>query len=642
MRTKRLISFAVLAGLVGGVGFLVSRPTPPEPLSLAEVTTATVRAEVTATGSIQPARVVALSFAGSGRIDEVSVAPGDMVSQGQLLGSLDASAARLDVSAKETALKLARQKLAAVKTSGGLDHRATQAQTEQSVVVANSNRTLAAVARDVSAAARDAASIRLATAEEQAVNDATIRDADRSRLTAAQSKLDALTAKRDEARTSFDNAKAATGAAISRRDEARNALEAARLPISQLTLARDDARRALEKVTADLDRLRSLNADSISNGLLFVNDNTVVAARDRFNAAERELTTQEFAVGDLQRAYELTNTVAAQAETFQANAQGRLDLADANVTSQAATVESLQRSLEVSTENARRSLGNIEVVRRTNDADTARDSQTLEQSDLAVKQSEAAAQVARRQAALRNSGTRPVELIGVNAEVDAAAKALDQARERLEQLGIRAPFDGIVSTVSVKVGELSGSTTPVPGVAVIGTPGAVSAFTLIDTSSLSVRAGFPDVDLTRIAIGQQSMLRFDALPGVEAVGKVVAIEPTPTLVNNVSTTYVRISLEDRPRGLRVGMAATVRVVVGETPKALVVPAAALTENAGVLSVRRATPKKDKPAAVRPTTANTEVADAIVTIGDRSDGNVQVLSGLAAGDLVVVPENGESK
>lgn len=641
MRTKRLITVGVLAAVVGGGGVLVTRPAPPKPLSVAEVTTATVRAEVTATGSIQPARVVALSFTGSGRIGEVSVAPGDVVSQGQLLGSLDASAARLDVSARETTRRLAEQKLAALKTSGGLDRRVNQAQTEQSVVVANSNRTLASVARDVRTASRDAASIRLATAEEQAANDATIRDNDRSRLTGAQTKLDGLAAKRDEARTAFESAKATTSAANIRRDEARAAVEASRIPLTRLTLARDEARRGLEKATADLERSRALNADAIANGV-FVSDNLVVAARDRFNAADREVTTQELLVGDLQRAYDMTLTTAAQAETTQATTQGRLDLAEANVTSQTATVESLQRTLEASTETARRSLENIEVVRRSNVADSARDSQAVKQSVLAAKQAEAAAQLARRQAALRDTGTRPIEMLGVNAEVDAAAKALDQARERLQQLEIRAPFDGIVSAVSVKVGELAGSATPVPGVAPNSGTGAASAFTLIDASSLSVRAGFPDVDLTRIAVGQRSVLRFDALPGVDVTGKVDAIEPSPTIVNNVSTTYVRILLDERPKGLRVGMAATARVVVGETPRALVVPAAALTENAGVLHVRRATPRKNNPAAERTTTANTDIVDAIVTIGDRSDGNVQIVSGLAAGDLVVVPESGVAK
>ncbi len=641
MRTKRLITFAVLAAVVGGAGFLVTRPAPSKPLTLAEAATATVRAEVTAMGSIQPARVVALSFTGSGRIGEVTVTPGDAVSGGQLLGSLDPAAARLDVSARETALRLAEQKLAAVKTSGGLDWRANRAQTEQAVVVASSNRTLASVARDVRAASRDAASIRLATAEEQAANDATIRDNDRSRLTAAQTKLDALTAKRDEARTGFESAKATTAAANIRRDEARATVEASRIPLTRLTLARDEARRVLEKATADLERSRALNADAIANGV-FVSDNLVVAARDRFNAADREVTTQELVVGDLQRAYDMTLTTAAQAETNQANAQGRLDLADANVTAQTSNVESLQRILEGSTETARRSLENIGVVRRSNDAESARDSQAVKQSDLAAKQAEAAAQLTQRQAALRDTGTRPVEMLGVNAEVDAAAKALDQARERLQQLAILAPFDGIVSAVSVKVGELAGSATPVPGVAPSGTTGAAAAFTLIDASSLSVRAGFPDVDLTRIAVGQRSIVRFDALPGVEVTGKVAAIEPSPTIVNNVSTTYVRMSLDDRPKGLRTGMAATVRVVVGETPNALVVPAAALSENAGVLSVRRATPRKSRSAIEKTTTANTDIVDAIVTIGDRSDGNVQVVSGLAAGDLVVVPESGVAK
>lgn len=641
MRTKRLITFGVLATVIGGAGFLVTRPAPPKSMALAEATTATVRAEVTATGTVQPARVVALSFNGPGRIGEVSVTPGDAVSAGQLLGSLDAATARLDVSARVTTLRLAEQKLAAVKTSGRLDRRTNEALTEQAAIVANSNRTLASVARQVSVASRNAAMARLATADEQAASDATIRDNDRSRLTTAQAKLDGLVSKRDDAQTGFETAKSATGAANGRRDIARTTVEAARATLTRLTLARDEARRVLERVSVDLDRSRAMNAEAIAGGV-FISDNLVVAARDRFNAADRELTAHELVVGDLQRAYDLTLTAAAQAETVQANAQGRLDLAEANMTAQTATLDSLQRTLDGSAETARRSLENIEVVRRSNDADSTRDAQAVKQSELTATQAEAAAQLSRRQAALRGTGTLPVELLGVDAEVDAAAKALDQARERLQQLEIRAPFNGFVSAVSVKVGELAGSATPLPGVAPTGSTGAVAAFTLIDPSTLSVRVGFPDVDLTRILVGQRSVLRFDALPNIEVPGTVASIEPSPTIVNNVSTTYVRISLDEAPKGLRVGMAATARVVVGETAGALVVPASALTESAGVLRVRRATPRKETAAMEKATTANTDVVDAIVTIGDRSDGNVQVISGLSVGDLVVVPEGGVAK
>ncbi len=635
MRTKRLITFGILAAVVGGSGFLLTRPAPPVPLSLFDVTTSTVRAEVSGTGSVQPARVVALSFAGQGRVGEVNVVAGDAVVEGQVLGSLDANAARLDVDAKQEVVNLAERKRSAVTASGRLDRQTNEAQTQQAVVQSQSNKTLVAEAQQVRTAATESAVTRFAAAETQAINDLALRESDRVRHEAAQTKLTRLTTVRDEARTGLTTAKSALANANLRRDEARAAVELARGPLAKLTLARDDARRALEKAVADLDRSRAMNPDAAANGVFF-SDSLVVAAREKFNVAEREYTAQELVVADVQRAYELTLTGVGQAETAQSNAQARVDLADGNLTSQTATVEATQRSLETSTETARRSSENVDVVRRANAAERARDDQTVKQSLASAKQADAATRLARQQATLRDKGTRPVELLGVTAELDAARQALKQAEDRLGQLEIRAPFTGIVSSVSVKAGEIAGAATQLPGVVPTGTP-SPSAFTLIDSSLLSVRVGFPDVDLARIMVGQRSKLRFDALADVEVFGTVASIEPSPTIVNNVSTTYVRIAFDGKPEGLRVGMAATAKVIVGETPNAMVVPASALTENVGVLQVRKATREQGEPATRKPTTANTRIETVVVTTGERSDGNVQIVSGLAVGDQVVLPE-----
>ena len=636
MRTKQFLAFGVLAAVVGATVLVVTRQAPARTLALARVTTATVRAEVTGAGSVQPARVVALSFTGQGRIGKVHVAAGDLVTAGQVLATLDATAARLDIEAKEAALRFARRKLDAVSVTGRLDRLSTDAQTQQATTQTMTNRLLVTQAKKVRDAAIEAAASRLGAAGTQAGSDAAVRELDRARAAAADKKLEALVTTRDDARTTLETAKAATASAIARRDEARLAVDVWRAPVAKLTIARDDARRVLERATADLERARVMNPDAAANGSYF-SDSLVVDAREKLTGVERDLTSQELVVTDLARVYEYALNAFGQTETAQSNAQARVDLADANLSSYAPTRDALARSLELSSETSRRSLENIEVMRRSNAVESARDAQSVKQSEAVAGQSEAAESLALRQATLRERGTRPVEVLDVGAMFDAALQALGQARERLQQLEIRAPFDGIVSTVAVKAGELAGVATPLPGVASSGSISTPPAFTVLDSSALSARVGFPDVDLTRIVVGQSAVVRFDALVGAKVVGKVASIEPSPTIVNSVSTTYVRVSFEELPRGLRVGMAAAATVVVGETVGAVVVPASALTEDAGVLKVRRATPKEATAAGDPPTTANTDVSAVVVATGERSDGNVQIVSGLSNGDMVVLPD-----
>lgn len=639
MQTKRVISFGLVAAVVGGGAFLVLQPEPAKVLTLATATTDMVRAEVSASGTVQPAKIVALGFGGQGRIAEVNVVPGDVVKLGQVLAALDASAARLDVAARQSALDVANRKLKAVEVSANLDRRAAAAQAAQSDVQSAQNAALVNDAMRVRKQAANAASGRVETSKSQAASDVSLRDAEVARLAAAQAKHVAYVTKRDDAVLALDRVRSTVTASLARRDELRGSVDAARAAATRAAAGRDDLRRALEKTQADLERSRALNPDAVANGV-FISDNLVVAARERLNVAERDTAAQENLANDAQRAYDISLDAVARQEAAQGSAQARLDLAEGNVTSQAAVVESTQRAVEATTETARRSAENVTSVVKSNAAEDARDEQTVKQSEATSAQARAAANLAKRQQTLRDQGTLPVEVLNARAEVDAAKQLVLQSQERLGQLEVRAPFDGIVSTVSVKAGEQVGSQSSLPGVAATGVLAA--PFTLVDVSSLSVRVGFPDVDLTRVVVGQKTLVTLDALPEERIQGTVAGIEPSPTVVNNVSTTFVRIALGMRPKGLRVGMSASARVIVGETPTALVIPASALTEDLGVLRVRKASPKNGSAVDPKPTTGNTTITEVTVTTGDRNDGRVQVLSGLSVGEFVVLPDAVVSK
>ena len=594
----------------------------------------TVLSEVSASGTVQPSKVVALSFPGTGRVSEVNVLPGDIVNAGQVLATLDASAVRIDVEAKESALALSQRKLRAIEVSGSLDRSATVALTNQAAVQSTANSALAEQANRVRARAEEAAEARAVAAQSQASNDRVLRDSDAARLAAAQAKLAGFVAKRDEAVALLDKAKASSAAASARREELRLQAEIVRSGATKSGAVRDDARRGIEKAQADLERSRAMNPDAAANGI-FVSDNLVVVAREKFNTADRDAVAQETLVADAQRAYDAAVDFAQRQETAQVSALARFDLADANVANQTATVEAGQRMLDTTSETARRSAENVDSVMKANDAEGARDAQAVKQSEASSSQSRAAVLLAQRQQVLRDRGTRPVERLAAQAEVESATQALAMANERLDQLEVRAPFAGVVATVNVKAGEQTGTSSAPPGVAPSGITAA--PFTMIDSSALFVRVGFPDVDLTRLAVGHKAIVVLDALPDSSIVGSVLSIEPAPTVVNNVSITYVRVALSSQPKGMRVGMAAAVRVVVAETPNAIVIPAAGLTESLGVLSVRKVSPKSGTSVSTSPTTGNTVITEITVKTGERSDGRVQIVSGLSTGDVVVVPE-----
>ncbi len=150
-------------------------------------------------------------------------------------------------------------------------------------------------------------------------------------------------------------------------------------------------------------------------------------------------------------------------------------------------------------------------------------------------------------------------------------------------------------------------------------------FKIADLSMVWVMADIAEQDLGLIRNGQRADLRFVAFPGESFSGKVDFIYPT--LTANTRTGRVRIVLGNRDGRLRESMYATVTIdaPAGSSGNVLVVPDSAVIDSGRrqtVLVVKGQ--GRFEPRAVR--------------IGGRSGGQVHILSGLAAGEEVVVGAN----
>ena len=93
---------------------------------------------------------------------------------------------------------------------------------------------------------------------------------------------------------------------------------------------------------------------------------------------------------------------------------------------------------------------------------------------------------------------------------------------------------------------------------------------------LEIVAGFAEADAAHLAVGQPATITFPALPNDEVAGKVVAVSSTSTVVSNVVTYDVTISLIKPPSEVKVGMTANVSVVTSRGATTLELPSAAIT------------------------------------------------------------------
>ncbi len=157
---------------------------------------------------------------------------------------------------------------------------------------------------------------------------------------------------------------------------------------------------------------------------------------------------------------------------------------------------------------------------------------------------------ARRAYERLKDGPDVVQLTSLQARIAAAQATLDLAR-------ITAPFEGTITQVEILPGD------PV-------TPGSL-AFRLDDLSHLYVRVNLSELDINAVHEGQEVTIKLDGVPGREYHGAVVETSRVGVTVGNTIYFPIKVEFTDADEQVRVGMSATVDVLVRQISDVLLVP-----------------------------------------------------------------------
>jgi membrane fusion protein (multidrug efflux system) len=203
------------------------------------------------------------------------------------------------------------------------------------------------------------------------------------------------------------------------------------------------------------------------------------------------------------------------------------------------------------------------------------------------------------------------EKAGTQRALDEAVAALrnDEARvaaaeTRLEKTVLSAPFSGIVGLRKVSVGDF------------VNVGQDIVNHEQIDPLKVDFRVA--ETQLGHLDIGQAVLVHVDAFPDEEFEGKVYAIDPQVDVIGR--SIALRADMPNREMRLRPGLFSRVRLIVTRAPDAILIPEEALIPVGDDRFVLRVVDGK----AVR----------AKVTLGERYEGQVRVLDGVAEGDLVI--------
>ncbi|BBH71045.1 RND transporter [Actinoplanes sp. OR16] len=264
-----------------------------------------------------------------------------------------------------------------------------------------------------------------------------------------------------------------------------------------------------------------------------------------------------------------------------------------------------------------------------------------EQIAAAEKQYEEAAEAAA--AAVRSVQRGVAELGRAMSALSAAQRlqaeqAYQLADTAVEALSLKAPIAGVVQLGGVQAApstpDLSAileqggsvqtpqngvdSATPEGGYVAAGAP----VVTVVDTSEMGLTADVDETDVLLVEPGVAADVELDAAPGVAYTAEVRSSDLLPTTSARGGVSYrVRLDLKGSDPQPRPGMSAIVRLRVRQAEDAVTVPASAIISVDGEDTVW--------------TVEDGRFVAAPVRLGVQGEDTVQVVSGVEAGQAVVV-------
>lgn len=170
----------------------------------------------------------------------------------------------------------------------------------------------------------------------------------------------------------------------------------------------------------------------------------------------------------------------------------------------------------------------------------------LEQARAAAAQAEAAAIQAQQAYEDRKSGPDPDALVLAEQRVDSAQAQLTAAQLKLDQYTLKAPADGVVTSLNTVAGE-----SVTAGQAMVQLAQLQPWF--VETTDLD------ELKVGQYTPGTNVTVTIDALPVVTLTGIVDRVSLTSVEKSGDVTYTARIRLAETPDGLRWGMTAEVRI-----------------------------------------------------------------------------------
>lgn len=191
------------------------------------------------------------------------------------------------------------------------------------------------------------------------------------------------------------------------------------------------------------------------------------------------------------------------------------------------------------------------------------------------------------------------------ARFEIARASLDQSETMLRYATITAPFAGVITQRFVDAGAL--------------TQAGTSIATLMDFSKVRLQVAVPELEASRVAVGQPVAVVTENLPGMQFEGKVARF--TYALDTASRTMLAEVSLDNPKLALRPGMLVTAKLGIERRDSTTIMPTEALV--------------MEKTNAFAYVMDGEKAVKRPLKIGFNDGKNVEVLDGVSAEDAIIL-------
>lgn len=198
--------------------------------------------------------------------------------------------------------------------------------------------------------------------------------------------------------------------------------------------------------------------------------------------------------------------------------------------------------------------------------------------------------------------------------------ALSDAKDKLSDYYVYAPFDGVVAKIPVKkLDSVNSSTT-------------VATF-IADQNIAEIPLN--EVDIAKVKIGQKATLTFDAIPDLTITGTTSEMDTVGTVSQGVVTYNIKIGFDMNDERVKPNMSVSAAIITDTVNDAIYVPNSAVKSRNGKSYVEVfttplvaiSTPAAGTPSKIAPIQKPVE-------IGLANDYFTQIISGIEEGEQVV--------